>query len=237
MNDIVTIIILTWLAGLSMPAGALLATIESVRPNWINEELRHSVIAFGGGALLSAIALVLVPEGKAHLPIWAVALSFGLGGLVFMGLDIVLAKHKSPASQLVAMLSDFIPEAMALGAAFAYDPKTAILLAVLMMLQNLPEGFNAYRELKSSKNAHAQKIIIGFFGMSLLGPLSGLLGFFVLADFPVANGVIMLFAAGGILYLIFQDIAPEAKLERHWLPSLFAVFGFLLGLVGAMLVH
>ena len=46
----------------------------------------------------------------------------------------------------------------------------------------------------------------------------------------------MLFAAGGILYVVFQDIAPQAKLERHWSPPLGAVAGFLLGLIGQLLV-
>jgi ZIP family zinc transporter len=47
----------------------------------------------------------------------------------------------------------------------------------------------------------------------------------------------MLFAAGGILYLVFQDIAPQVKLERHWSPPLGAVIGFALGLLGTMLLR
>ena len=46
----------------------------------------------------------------------------------------------------------------------------------------------------------------------------------------------MLFAAGGILYLTFEDIAPEARLDRHWAPPLGAVGGFLLGMAGHGLV-
>lgn len=42
----------------------------------------------------------------------------------------------------------------------------------------------------------------------------------------------MLFAAGGILYIIFQDIAPQSKLKNHWAPPLGAVAGFLLGVLG-----
>jgi ZIP family zinc transporter len=42
----------------------------------------------------------------------------------------------------------------------------------------------------------------------------------------------MLFAAGGILYVIFQDIAPQSKLKKHWAPPLGAVAGFLLGVLG-----
>ena len=46
----------------------------------------------------------------------------------------------------------------------------------------------------------------------------------------------MLLAAGGILYLTFQDIAPQARLARHWSPPLGAVLGFALALVGELLL-
>ena len=42
----------------------------------------------------------------------------------------------------------------------------------------------------------------------------------------------MLAAAGGILYLTFQDIAPQVPIETSWLPPFGAVLGFLLGLAG-----
>jgi ZIP family zinc transporter len=42
----------------------------------------------------------------------------------------------------------------------------------------------------------------------------------------------MLFASGGILYLIFQDIAPQSHMQRHWAPPLGAVLGFCLGMLG-----
>jgi ZIP family zinc transporter len=47
---------------------------------------------------------------------------------------------------------------------------------------------------------------------------------------------IMSFAAGGILYLIFQDIAPESKMRRRWTPALGAVFGFMVGMIGNQLI-
>ena len=131
MDEWIKIVGLTLMAGLAMPLGAILARFERIGPNWLEEEFRHLVIAFGGGALLSAVALVLVPEGSEDLPKWTVALSFGGGGLSFMLLDRWLAGFQTHASQLSAMLSDFIPEALALGAAFAFNPNTAVLLAGL----------------------------------------------------------------------------------------------------------
>lgn len=48
--------------------GALLASREHIKPNWLEEEFHHSVTALRGGALLAAIALVLVPEGMKSQP-------------------------------------------------------------------------------------------------------------------------------------------------------------------------
>jgi ZIP family zinc transporter len=45
----------------------------------------------------------------------------------------------------------------------------------------------------------------------------------------------MLFAAGGILYLTFQDIAPQVVLKNSRLPALGAIAGFALGLIGYMM--
>ena len=70
----------------------------------------------------------------------------------------------------------------------------------------------------------------------VLGPIAGLVGYWFLADHQSLLGAIMLFASGGILYLIFQDIAPQSKLEKHWAPPLGAVLGFCLALFGHLLM-
>ncbi|MBV0932641.1 ZIP family metal transporter [Marinobacterium weihaiense] len=229
------ILLLTLLAGLSMPAGALVARLEHIHPRWLEKEFRHSVIAFGGGALLSAVALVLVPDGIEHLNTRMALIWFLLGGLVFMLIDVLLNLFKTSASQLVAMLADFIPESIALGAAFALGGSNGLLLALLIGLQNMPEGFNAFRELRHSSHYSANRIIVTFALMALLGPVAGLVGFIWLAAYPAFVSAVMLFAAGGILYSVFQDIAPQARLARHWGPPMGAVLGFALGIAGHML--
>jgi ZIP family zinc transporter len=220
-----------------MPLGGLLARFEHFQSNWLAVEFRHGVMAFGGGALLSAVALVLVPEGIQHLSILLASVSFVMGSIAFMALDILLKKTNTPASQLAAMLADFIPESIALGAAIARGGNTAYLLAALIGLQNIPEGFNAYRELKTSPSFSTAKILFIFLGLAAFGPIAGVGGYLWLTDSHQTVAIIMLFASGGILYSIFQDIAPQVKLEKHWFPPMGAVFGFLLGLLGFMLVN
>lgn len=236
LPDWLTVIVLTLGAGLTMPLGAALGRWQSLRPNWMETEFRHGVIAFGGGALLAAVALVLVPEGARHLsPLAACAALVG-GASSFMLLDIVLARKGTPAGQLVAMLADYLPEALALGATLATGGKAAPLLALIIAMQNLPEGFNAYRELANRSCQPPKRLITRFALVALLGPVLGLTGFFLLAQATLLLGAIMLFAAGGILYLLFQDIAPQVRLENHWGPPLGAVLGFMLGLAGQMMI-
>ncbi len=47
----------------------------------------------------------------------------------------------------------------------------------------------------------------------------------------------MMFAAGGILYRAFKDIAPETHEGRAWTPALGAVLGFALALAGDMILR
>lgn len=237
MTPFYSVIFLTLFAGLSMPVGALIAHLERIQPFWLENELKHGITAFGGGALLSAIALVLVPKGVESFAPWSAAALFLAGGAAFMLLDIQLSKHKTSISQLVAMLSDFIPESLALGAAIALGGSDAFLLAALIAMQNLPEGFNAFRELKNASHYSATKIIVSFALLALCGPLAGSIAYFWLSEWPTAVSGIMLFASGGILYAVFQDIAPQVVLKKHWAPPMGAVMGFVLGLVGYMLTQ
>jgi ZIP family zinc transporter len=233
---LLSVILYTLLAGLALPIGGLVARLEHLQPNWLEQELRHGILAFGGGVLLAAVALVLVPEGMRRLDALSAPLVLLLGGSIFLLTDRALALSGKPASNLLAAMLDFVPEAMALGALMATQPSLGALLAGFIALQNLPEGFNAHRELAAEGNLSSRAALALLTGTALLGPLFGTMGFWLLADAPRATGMIMLFASGGILYLIFQDIAPQARLSRHWGPPLGAVLGFALGLVGTMLL-
>ena len=237
MSEVYYAILLSLFAGAAIPLGGATAAIEHIRPHWLENEFRHAVIAFGGGALFAAIALVLVPEGIHALPVVSVSLYFLIGAIVFLIIDYLISTRGGSISQVIAMLLDFIPEAMALGAIITKDSSKALLFAFLIALQNFPEGFNAYREIKDNGYCSRCNALLLFAGFALFGPISAFIGMKFLVGSEILLDKIMIFCAGGILYLIFQDIAPQAKLKRSWAPALGGIAGFLLGLIGYMITQ
>lgn len=235
MFEVVTIIFLTALSGACIPAGAFVASYEHIFPNWLDDEIRHFLIAFGGGILLGAVGVVLVPEGINSMGHSINSISIFLaGGFCFFVIEKLLGLRRRESPQFMGMVLDYIPEAIALGGLVALESPVAPILALLIGLQNLPEGFNSYRELKRHRSKNNTLLMMCI--LVPIGPLAGLVGYFFLSDDPVILGAIMLFSSGGILYLIFQDIAPQSRLEKHWGPPLGAVFGFGLALYSEMLI-
>jgi len=80
------------------------------------------------------------------------------------------------------------------------------------------------------------KTLTMFFFLSFIGIIGALIGHYVLSDYPALTAHLMIFASGGILYLLVQDIVPESKLEKNYLTSLGAILGFLVGIIGDKIV-
>lgn len=230
---LISVLVLTASAGFAAFAGAALGSFEELLPDWLERDLRHGIIAFGGGALMAAVALVLVPRGMDLQPLWLGIGSFVLGSGLFMAADRYFKQHGSPVSQLMAMMLDFVPEAIALGALITGNYREAVFLTVIIGAQNMPEGFNAYREMTHESRGMTQKATLLLIAASAAtGPLWGTLGLIFLAPDSILLGGVMTFCAGGILYLIFRDIAPQANIEQHWYPPFGAVIGFMVGVAG-----
>ncbi len=236
MGQALTIAIVCWAAGLASSVGAGVGRLLCIRRSELARELTHGIVAFGGGILLAAVAFALIPEGISLIPLWLAVPLFFAGSVLFMMADERLDRRGSPRSQLMAMLLDFLPEAVSLGAVFPHDPRLGVLLAVFIGAQNLPEGFAAYREMTDAGSS-SSRVLLQMVLVSTLGPAAGLFGFYILQPVRGIVGGLMLLASGGILYLVVQDVAPQAQMRRHWTPTLGASLGFIVGMVGQQLLH
>jgi ZIP family zinc transporter len=237
MTGFLAIVVYTAAAGACIPLGGALASIARIHPRWLEKEFRHFVIALGGGVLLAAVVFVLLPSGMKFVgePV-AVLFWFLLGGGAFFLLERAMGLKRRESPQFLAMLLDYVPESLALGGIVASGGAEATLLAMLIGLQNVPEGFNAYRELAASRRFSRGEVLARMLLLVPVGPVLGVLGGWFLSSRTDVLGAVMLFSAGGILYLIFQDIAPQSRLDRHWFPPLGAVCGVAVGLFGHLLI-
>jgi ZIP family zinc transporter len=222
---------IAWAAGLASLAGGFLgAPADHLKPDR-ERTFERSMAALGGGVLLGAVAFALLPEGIQTLSAGALSVTFLAGGIAFALIDSAIQRSGSPRAQFLALLSDFVPEAISLGAVFAHDRRMGMLLGGFIAAQNLPEGFNAFREMKEG-GQNPKMVLWTLAGCSLMGPLAAGIGLLFLQDAPLTTAAIMTFASGGILYLVFQDIAPQAHQARRWAPTLGAVVGMLIGALG-----
>ncbi|MGD9116481.1 MAG: divalent cation transporter [Dehalococcoidia bacterium] len=231
MSDIAHIILYSFASGITVLIGGLLARLKLVPDSPVGREISHGVIAFGGGVLVAAVAFVLAPKGIEHLSLPVLIGVFLLGVVSFLFFDMYIARRGGRAAQLTAMMMDFIPEAIALGAIFSTDRKTGLLLALFIGLQNLPEAYNSFGDLRRS-GFSPNKALLVLVPFSLVGILAALAGHAFLSGHPQLVAGLMVFAAGAILYLVFQDIAPMVKMRNHWTPATGAALGFLLGMIG-----
>ena len=233
MKDLFRIILYSFFAGVTVFLGGVLSKYfeRYFQNGFVKDEVLHTSIAFGGGIIVAAVAFVLVPEGMNLLPLVPMAIFFLSGAIIFFFLDRYIEKKGGTISQLLAMLMDFVPEAIALGAVFATDHNLGLLLAIFIGLQNFPESFNSYLDLRYSGYS-SRKCLLILFLLSFSGIIAAILGYYFLSNMPKLTASMMLFSSGGILYLIFQDIAPMSKLKKSWFPALGASFGFLVGMIG-----
>ncbi len=236
MNTIVTVALMSWLAGLTAFIGGTLAKMEGGHAETPGRrEFSHGVVAFGGGILVAAVAFALAPYGIAALSPVGLAATFCFGGVSFCILDAYLSTRGGSKAQFMAMLMGFVPEAIALGALFGHDHKAGLLMALFIGAQNLPEGFNSFRESVAGQ-VSPRATLTALFAVSLLGPVAACSGSLFLQGQPSLTASIMSFAGGGILYLVFQDIAPQAPMRRHWTPPLGGVLGFVVGMIGKQIL-
>jgi ZIP family zinc transporter len=233
MEDLFKIILYSFFAGVTVFLGGLLSKYfeRYFQDGFVKEEILHTSIAFGGGIIIAAVAFVLVPEGMNVLPLVPMAILFITGAIFFFFLDRYIEKKGGTISQLLAMLMDFVPEAIALGAVFATNHNLGLLLSIFIGLQNFPESFNSYLDLRNSGYTSKKCLLILLF-LSFSGVLGAISGYYLLSNMPQLTASLMLLSSGGILYLIFQDIAPMSKLQKNWFPALGVNFGFLVGMIG-----
>ncbi len=233
----IEIILISGCAGGTVFLWAVLAHFfqKHVEKGLLKKEMVHGMMSFGAGIMLAAVSFVLVPHGLEEMPVWYACISFFVGATVFLCIERFLVQRRWKLATLLAMMLDFIPESIALWAVFVMDKKLAIVLAIFIGLQNLPESFNSFRDVRKSGFSLYKSLLI-FAGLSCFGVFWALIGYTFLRDTPLLTAYLMIFASGGILYLLMQDIIPESTMKNHYVISLWACLGFMVWMLGEKII-
>jgi ZIP family zinc transporter len=236
----------------SLLAGAVVAAV--VR---LPERVAATLTAFGGGVLLAAVALELVPEADAEAGTTLTVLGLVGGTLVYVGADAWLslreshkgmrramhaaaAGHTATAEEMMrgesarglsiaaGLTIDGVPESLALGLTIAEDELGVALLAGIV-IGNVVESYGAAQPIIAGGHPPGFAMrVLGGIGLALA--LATVLGGTVLADASGGFvGTAEAVAGGAVLAVVTIAVIPHAFDEVSRRVATASVAGFVLG--------
>jgi ZIP family zinc transporter len=214
------------LAASSLVLGALLGLARK----WPDRAV-GIVLAFGAGALVSAVSFDLAEEGLKIGSRAAVAGGLAVGALTYFGLDRLVERRASGgggAGQALALgaFLDGIPEQAVLGIGLAAGDGVSVSLLAAIFVSNLPEAIGSASDMRAAgtKPATIRRL---WLAVALVCTLASVAGYAIAdtasGDLKAAvNG----FAAGALLVMLIDSMIPEAARKAGDVAGLATVLGF-----------
>ena len=212
------------------------------------ERLQKTLLGFASGVMVAAsVWSLIIPAlemGTGKMAVVPVTLGL-LAGFAFLLLIDQVTPHihpvggpEGPKSKLsrttmlaLAVTIHNFPEGMAVGVALAgaltsdFSMAGAIALSLGIAIQNVPEGAIISMPLRAAGNSRWKSFSIGTFS-GIVEPLGGAL-VLLLASVATSTMPYMLpFAAGAMLYVVIEELVPEASQGEH---SNLSTIGFAIG--------
>ena len=224
------------------------------------ERLQKALLGFASGVMVAAsvwsliIPAIDMSHGEGAMQVVPAAVGFLLG-MVFLLLIDELTPHlhvgSSKPEGLKARLSRTamlalavtihnLPEGMAVGVVFAgtqdeqadISLMSALAMSIGIAIQNIPEGAIISMPMRAAGNSRWRSFIIGSLS-GVVEPVGGLLIILLASLFLPAMPYLLAFAAGAMLYVVVEELIPEASNGAH---SNLSTIGFALGFVLMMVL-
>jgi zinc transporter, ZIP family len=210
-------------AASSLVLGALLA----ISRDWPNQVV-GLVLAFGAGALISAVAFELAEDGVRIGGGAAVGIGLGVGALTYFLLDLRLEKGSSnPATALaLGAFLDGVPEQLVLGLGIAVGGDVGVSLIVAIFVSNLPEAIGSASAMRA-RGRDSGTIMRLWVAVAAICALATVIGYAVgdMISGELEGGVNG-FAAGALLVMLSDSMIPEARRSAGRTAGLATVLGF-----------
>ena len=214
------------LAASSLVLGALLGLAR----RWPQQAV-GLVLAFGAGALISAVSFDLFEEGLDAGSGSALALGLGGGALTYFTLSLLVDRRwggRGGTALALGAFLDGIPEQLVLGIGLATGEGVSVGLLVAIFVSNLPEAIGSSTDMRAAGRS-ASSIRSLWIAVAVICTLASV-GGYALADSvsddlkAAING----FAAGALLVMLVDSMIPEATEKAGRAAGLVTVLGFAL---------
>lgn len=224
------------------------------------DHLQKALLGFASGVMVAAsVWSLLIPaiEAEAERGTWAVmpaAVGFFIGILFLLAID-ELTPHlhvgsdnpEGPRSRLsrtvmlsLAVTIHNLPEGMAVGVVLAgaaegtagLSLSAAIAVSLGIAIQNIPEGAIISMPMRAAGNSRAHSFYIGSLS-GVVEPIGGALVILLASWLTPFLPYLLAFAAGAMLYVVVEELIPEASNGTH---SNLSTIGFALGFILMMVL-
>jgi zinc transporter, ZIP family len=222
------------LAASSLVLGAL---IGMVRP-WPDRAV-GLVLAFGAGALISAVSFDLAEEGAQIGDPGYLALGLAAGALTYFLANRAVERiggrlRRAPSapagdgglSLALGAFLDGIPEQLVLGISLAAGDGVSVGLLAAIFISNLPEAVGSATEMRAAGRTRGAIAVIWLL-VAAICALASVVGFGI-ADSVSGNfqAAIDGFAAGALLVMLIDSMIPEARRRGGDVAGVVTVLGF-----------
>ncbi len=231
------------LAGLLIPfLGTTLGSAMVFFMRGMHKEIERLLLGFASGVMIAAsVWSLLIPAidmaGEMGQVAWVPAAGGFLGGMAFLLALDSLIPHLHPESSrpegleanlkkttmlVLAVTLHNIPEGMSVGVTFAgaligdagITMAGALALAVGIAIQNFPEGAIISMPLRSEGVSKGRAFVYGALS-GIVEPIGAFVTILLAEQIVSALPVFLAFAAGAMIYVVAEELIPEAQAGTH----------------------
>ncbi len=227
-----------------------------IRKKEISPKLAKIFTGFAAGVMFSASFFSLIKpaleSNVSYMPTWVVVIiSIVLGAAFLWGIDKLVphfhasekqdeglpTKRMSKTSKMfLAVTIHNVPEGLSVGIAFGVALSQqnnaallmgALLLAIGIGIQNIPEGAVVSLPIKSETGSSYKAFLFGMLS-GAVEPVAAIIGLFLAMQIQGIMPWALAFAAGCMIYVVTEEMIPEMTSEGH---DHYGVWSFVIGFV------
>ncbi|MEA4925341.1 MAG: ZIP family metal transporter [Syntrophomonadaceae bacterium] len=218
------------LAGLGTAVGALLIFIKR---QWSASSLAF-YLGLASGVMTAVVVFDMLPSALVFTGLLRVAGGVALGALIMaLANGTLFTRMSSPRTLsglgyliMLGIAMHDLPEGMAIALGDAMKTRTGLVIALGIGIHNIPEGMAIAAPLLMA-GVKKSVIFLQIMLVTLITPLGAWLGHNLAASVPGILPLLLGVASGIMIYLVFFQLWPQAKLKdqrsRWW--------GFYLGML------